>query len=255
MKKLVLVLLMCFLVVSLAADEAPWQKEHPLIDATVLVGNLKARGMGTGFFIDETGYILTAAHVVSDHGTTVVVFPDPPFYQTARIVYTDRLNDWAILKVSQLRASTATWVEETKCFTYEPIPFSFLKPGSLEDIELGDDLMYCGHPAAIGWLISKGTLLAVKYDSNGRQYIFSNIAGYPGASGSALVDSNNLVVGLLQMGLPGLGGIGIATEDIMAIAKVVILEDLRLAPKQEWLAAQSARAKAEWELLVERTEQ
>jgi len=200
--------------------------------------------------VTPTGYIITAAHVVSDYGTTAVMFPDPPYFQTARIVYKNELNDWAILKVPQRTTSTPVWNEETGCFTYPPAAYPFLLPGSLDDLELGAELLYCGHPAGISWLLSKGILSGVKYDQNGRQYIFSDIAGYMGASGSAIVDSNFHVIGILQQGLPGLGAIGVAIDDIKAIAEAVIREDIRLVPKQEWLEANSKRAQADWELLI-----
>jgi len=221
-KKLFIIFFLVILSFSLTAQE-DWAKGHPLIDATVLVASLGTNSMGTGFFVTPTGYIITAAHVhvVSDYGTTAVMFPDPPYFQTARIVYKNELNDWAILKVPQRTTSTPVWNEETGCFTYPPAAYPFLLPGSLDDLELGAELLYCGHPAGISWLLSKGILSGVKYDQNGRQYIFSDIAGYMGASGSAIVDSNFHVIGILQQGLPGLGAIGVAIDDIKAIAEAV----------------------------------
>ena len=237
MKGFVIGMLVVFmLVASFVVAEESWDKQHPLLDMTVLVGNKDAPGMGTGFIVTSDGYIATAAHVVNLYGTTLVVFPEPPFFETARIVYVDKLNDWAIIKVDRKDLS--------------PIVL-----GSIDDVELTDPLIYCGHPNGIGWLMSRGILSGVKFDENGRRYIFSDLSVYPGASGSGIFTADYKLIGIIQMGLPGLGIIGIATDDVVGIATAAIMSDRRLEAQRKWLEALAEKSKIEWKELEKKLEE
>lgn len=237
MKRFLIGMLMVFmLVASFVVAEATWDKQHPLLDVTVLVGNKDHPGMGTGFIVTSDGYIATAAHVVNLYGTTLVVFPESPFYETARIVYVDKLNDWAIIKVDRKDLS--------------PIVL-----GSIDEVELTDPLIYCGHPNGIGWLMSRGILSGIKFDGNGRRYIFSDLSTYPGASGSGIFTADYKLVGIIQMGLPGLGIIGIATDDVVGLATAAILSDRRLEAQRKWLEALAEKSKIEWEELEKKLDE
>jgi len=237
MKRFLIGMLVVFmLVASFAVAEETWDKQHPLLDVTVLVGNKDHPGMGTGFIVTSDGYIATAAHVVNLYGTTLVVFPDPPFFETARIVYVDKLNDWAIIKVDRNNLTSIIL-------------------GSIDDVKLTDPLLYCGHPDGIGWLMSRGILSGIKFDGNGRRYIFSDLSTYPGSSGSGIFTADFKLVGIIQMGLPGLGIIGIATDDVAGIATAAILSDRRLEAQRKWLEELAEQSKIEWKDLEKELEE
>lgn len=59
---------------------------------------------GSGFFINEKGYIATAAHVVEDVDRVMVLYKNKPF--KADIVAVDFKNDVAIIKLRNLKEYT-----------------------------------------------------------------------------------------------------------------------------------------------------
>ncbi len=228
----VLALLIGFTVQLSAFDVA----DHPWTKSIVLIGNLQAPGMGSGFIVTEDGYIVTAAHVVEAAGS-VVVFPSPLLYRTARLVYSDPLHDVALLKV------------EIANFEITPLPI-----GKLKESQIGDPIFTLGHPYGIGWLMARGILSGVKYDAGGYAYIFSDVASAPGSSGSPLLNARGQVIGLLQAGYAGVGCIGIGAERLVAVITAVIVADRELESTRYELEKLQERARHEWKRLIESKE-
>jgi hypothetical protein len=229
MKRLFIILIAFLIGVSLFAFDI---EDHPLIPSTVLIGGLNYPGLGTGFILTEDGYIGTAAHVVPIGYEMVVVTESPLHYRRARIVYHDPLHDVAILKI------------DIKGEELTPV-----KLGSLKGMKVGDPIISMGHPLGIGWLLTSGNLSGVKYDLNGISYIFADIAGGPGSSGSGIYNSNLELIGVIQQGIPGIGMIGIAIDSLKESIEAVIYNDRLLAPVREELKALSDRAVQEWRRL------
>jgi S1-C subfamily serine protease len=210
--------------------------DYPWTKSIVLIGSLGFGGMGTGFIVSESGYIVTANHVIDDFGM-VVVFPDPLLYRTARLIYADEIHDIAVLKVE---------VGDAKL-----VPLTVAK---LTDSRIGDYIFTLGHPYGIGWLLAMGTLAGVKYDRTGYAYLFCDIASAPGSSGSPIMTEEGKVIGILQEGIPGVGCIGIAADKFELIVRAAIEADLELAKTRRELEKLQDRARREWEKIIRRND-
>jgi S1-C subfamily serine protease len=228
----VFVILFCLIVTNIAALEVV---DHPLTKSIVLIGDIIAGGMGTGFIVTDDGYIVTANHVVDAKSTgTIVVFPDPLMYRTCRVVYSDPLHDIAVLKA--------------EIANFEIVP---VKVGKLSDSKIGDEVLVLGHPQGIGWLLARGIISSVKYDRDGFAYIFSDVATAPGSSGSPIFNMNYEVIGIVQEGVTGLGCIGIAAERLVVLVTAAIEADHALMKNRIELEQLQEKARREWKRIIE----
>ncbi|HKK07255.1 MAG TPA: trypsin-like peptidase domain-containing protein, partial [Gemmatimonadota bacterium] len=92
-------------------------------------GQRRVRGLGSGFAIDDRGYILTNAHVVENANQIVVVDASGHRY-TARLVGSDALTDVAVLKIPSGRVPPAPLGTSSDLMVGEPAiaignPFGF----------------------------------------------------------------------------------------------------------------------------------
>lgn len=145
------------------------------------------QSVGTGFFIDNNGYILTCAHVVEDAIKVSIVIPaigKDKF--DAEIIATCPATDIALLRAVNYKNK------------------SYLKIGDSDGIKPKDGV------TAIGYPLGQDRL---KYTSG----IVSGIQGSliqtdapinPGNSGGPLVDKNNKVVGINSSKIPAADNIG-----------------------------------------------
>lgn len=149
--------------------------------------------LGTGFFIDDDGYILTNYHVISakvdpkykGYAEIYVTTRDNPDEEmVAKVVGYDRVYDLALIKV----------------------PFknkNHLKLGMSRDLRIGDKIYTIGNPLGLKYTVTSGII------SNREIEVFQMGRGYqvdaainPGNSGGPLIDSRGDVVGVVFAGVP-----------------------------------------------------
>ncbi|MBN2651788.1 MAG: serine protease [Spirochaetales bacterium] len=161
-------------------------------------------GHGSGFFVSEDGYLLTAAHVLGGFDSVNVEYGDGLVLK-ANLVKVNYLLDVALLKVSG------------KNFPYIEIAS---KPYSV-----GDDVYSIGAPLLdmLYHTVSRGIVSGVRNIDDVR-IIQTDAAINPGNSGGPLVDVRGNVVGLITSKFFGseVDNIGFATDlswalDIMNI--------------------------------------
>ncbi|WP_042165196.1 S1C family serine protease [Paenibacillus gorillae] len=163
--------------------------------------DLQASGIGTGFFFDSTGYILTNQHVVgnSDKIEVTVQGYDKPF--TAELLGSDYQLDLAVLKVTGEKA------------------FPTLPLGSSDNINIGDWVVAIGNPYGFDHTVTVGVLSAKERpidipDSQGtRNYehlLQTDASINPGNSGGPLLNVNGEVVGINTAVSSQAQGIGFA---------------------------------------------
>jgi serine protease Do len=141
---------------------------------------------GTGFIIDETGYILTNNHVVE--GATkiaVTLFEDGEQEYTARVVGRDPLTDSALLELTEMPDYT--------------LPAA--KFGDSSQIQPGDFVVAIGNPFGLAHTVSVGIVSAIERPypvSEGRstQVLQTDAAINPGNSGGPLLNLRGEVVGI-----------------------------------------------------------
>ena len=150
-------------------------------------------GGGSGFFVSDSGLILTNKHVLAASSKVnyqVITSDERKF--NAKIISSDPLNDIAILKIDDAS-------------NYK---FPFLNLGDSSGLELGQFVLAFGNVLGIfkntvSFGIVSGLSRAVKTRSNPtspvqemRGLIQTDVAINPGNSGGPLVDSSGLVVGI-----------------------------------------------------------
>lgn len=164
-------------------------------------GQLQQTGVGTGFFFDSTGYILTNQHVVGDADEIRVTVQGYDKPLTAKLLGNSYDLDLAVIKV-----------EGDTAFPTLPI-------GSSEDINIGDWVVAIGNPYGFDHTITVGVLSAKERpisisDSNGeRNYkhlLQTDASINPGNSGGPLLNVKGEVVGINTAVSSQAQGIGFA---------------------------------------------
>tara|TARA_B100002019_G_C21215922_1_gene572013 strand:+ start:231 stop:1382 length:1152 start_codon:yes stop_codon:yes gene_type:complete len=100
-----------------------------------------SNGVGTGFFINDQGYILTNAHVVKNTQKLVIYYWDSPLeYDEAQIVGMDEVADIAVIKITpEGPTEHVTW-------------------GNSEYVRLGEDVVAIGHGLSMPFAVTKGII-------------------------------------------------------------------------------------------------
>jgi S1-C subfamily serine protease len=152
-------------------------------------------GGGSGFVVDEGGYIVTNQHVVEGADSVSVRFANGP-RETAKLVGEDASTDVAVLKVEA--------------------PEEGLKPltlGDSDSVGVGDPVIAIGNPLNVGISVTTGIVSGLGrpidapngYTINGA--VQTDAALSSGNSGGPLLDSRGEVIGItsLAAAAPGFG--------------------------------------------------
>ena len=99
-----------------------------------------AQGLGSGFVLDEAGYIVTNHHVVENASTVTVRLNDDRTFE-AEVIGTDPLTDIAVLKID---ADTALQAVEM---------------GDSDVIRVGEDVVAIGNPFGLSSTVTTGNRL------------------------------------------------------------------------------------------------
>jgi serine protease Do len=142
------------------------------------------QGLGSGFFVDPAGYIVTNQHVVQRAADLKiqVTLSDGKTY-SARYITGDDKRDLAFIKID----------------TKEPFPFI-----SLDDLSanlLGQTVIVVGNAVGYGSSISRGVLSGLKRDitignTEYKDLVQTDAAINPGNSGGPVIDLSGRLVGI-----------------------------------------------------------
>lgn len=142
--------------------------------------NAKLVAGGTGFLLDNHGYLLTNAHVLKGSGAVVINSKGKEF--NADILHIDNLRDLAVLRIndSEYNAPRA-------------LPYSIRK----STIDLGEEIFTLGYPRndivyGEGYLSSR-----TGFNSDSLTYQLQ-ISANPGNSGGPVFDRSGEIVGVLS---------------------------------------------------------
>jgi serine protease Do len=137
-------------------------------------------GIGSGFIIDPSGYIVTNNHVVGTASRIVVSLSDGTRLP-ATLVGGDDLTDVALLKVAPAA----------------PLPAASWADSRL--VEVGDWVIAAGNPFGLGGSVSAGIISARGRDIGASpfdDFLQIDAPINPGNSGGPLFDTNGAVVGM-----------------------------------------------------------
>lgn len=151
----------------------------------------RQRGQGSGFIINEDGYIITNQHVIEGAQKIKVTVGTNPREYDAEIIGADEPLDIALLKLK-------TDPEEKKKWPYLPL-------GDSDKLRLGDNVMALGSPLGLVQSVNVG-IVSHKHRSNikpsGRdlfvELIQMQIPINPGNSGGPVLDDSGRVVGVSE---------------------------------------------------------
>ena len=157
------------------------------------------RGQGSGFLINDQGWILTNRHVVSGRAPEIqVTLADKSQYK-ARILGADDNNDLALLKITPKGK------------------LPFLRLGDSEGLKVGQKVIAIGNPFGLDGSLTTGVVSALGRSIREESTDYDNMiqtdaAINPGNSGGPLLDSHGTVIGINTMiyGTQGSIGIGFA---------------------------------------------
>ncbi len=150
-------------------------------------------GSGSGFFITDTGVVVTNRHVVEGSQSVSVVNAKGESFQSESI-YIDAKKDVALIK---LKGSS----------------FPYLRMADPKSINVGAEVIAIGSPgigvAVLENTVTKGIVSAFRDLSEAGLYVQTDVAINHGNSGGPLLDSRGDVVGVNTLGLGDFGRQGL----------------------------------------------
>ena len=157
--------------------------------------------MGSGFFINEEGYLITNYHVIErETKITVTVFKEAADgfeklqFKKVKIIALNQFMDLALLKVEDLG--------DTK------VKFVYL--GDMDSVKVGESVFAVGNPLGLERTMSEGVITTVSRVVEGLVYVQTNADINPGNSGGPMFNMGGEVVGVTNMGYIFYGGLGFA---------------------------------------------
>ncbi len=157
--------------------------------------------VGSGFVIDGSGDILTAAHVVQGANSISVKFHDNRT-RTAKVLGVDNSSDVALVRV------------DPSGMTLHPVAL-----GSSSSLAIGDELGVIGSPLGFQFSLSTGIVSGLDRTiqaPNGftiAHAVQTDAAMNPGNSGGPILDASGRVVGIADQIATGSNQFGNSTSD------------------------------------------
>jgi len=172
--------------------------------------------LGSGFVINEGGYILTNAHVGENATDVRVVFSGSRREYPARIVGSDHLTDTALLRM----------VGE--------VPVVPLPLGSSADLAVGEMVMAVGNPLGLSHTVTQGLVSATERMVPGENapvvdFIQTDSAINPGSSGGPLLNLHGEVVGIntALVSAAQLIGFAVPIDTVKSVLPLLIVGESR----------------------------
>jgi serine protease Do len=158
-------------------------------------------GMGSGFFLNEEGYLITNYHVIEkETKIEITVFQktkngfEKKKFKNVKIEAINPFVDLALLKVEDLGNTR--------------VKYAYL--GDIDRIKVGEEVFTVGNPLGLERTVTDGVISTTNRAFEGLVYIQTNADINPGNSGGPLFNLAGEVIGVTNMGYIFLGGLGFA---------------------------------------------
>jgi serine protease Do len=158
-------------------------------------------GLGSGFIINEDGFLMSNFHVIEgETQITVDVYLQsdgqlsPKTYKQVRIVAINKFEDLALLKIED---------KEAPKFKYVPL-------GSADALAVGEHVFAIGSPMGLERTVTEGILSTKTREFQGELYLQTTAQINPGNSGGPLFNLSGEVVGITNMKITFGEGLGFA---------------------------------------------
>ncbi|MCP4257896.1 MAG: trypsin-like serine protease [Planctomycetes bacterium] len=171
-------------------------------EAVVLVSS--PGGSGSGFFINEDGYLITNYHVIErETRIEVTVFRktkngfERDKFKKVKIEAINPFIDLALLKIVPAGQN-------------ENVKVKYVNLGDTGKIKAGEQVFAIGNPLGLERTVTNGVISTKNRAFQGLLYIQTNADINPGNSGGPLFNLSGEVIGVTNMGYIFLGGLGFA---------------------------------------------
>ncbi len=158
-------------------------------------------GVGSGFFINEEGYLITNYHVIEkETKIEVTMFQkvkdgfEKKSFKNVKIEAINPFVDLALLKVEDLGGTK--------------VKYAYL--GDIDKIKVGEKVFAIGNPLGLERTVTDGVISTTNRAFEGLVYIQTNADINPGNSGGPLFNLAGEVIGVANMGYIFFGGLGFA---------------------------------------------
>jgi serine protease Do len=158
-------------------------------------------GLGSGFFINDDGFLITNFHVIENETQiSIEVYHqkggelDRKSYKQVRIIALNKFADLALLKVDDPGAP------KFKCVTL----------GSADALSVGEKVFAIGSPLGLERTVTEGILSTKTREMAGALYLQTTAQINPGNSGGPLFNMSGDVIGVTNMKATAGEGLGFA---------------------------------------------
>lgn len=158
-------------------------------------------GLGSGFFINEDGYLITNFHVIENETLiSIEVYHqrnnqlERRSYKQVRIVAMNKFADLALLRVED---------KDAPKFSHVPL-------GDSEALAVGERVFAVGSPLGLERTVTEGIVSTKTRQMQGELYLQTTTQINPGNSGGPLFNLKGEVVGVTNMKLTFAEGLGFA---------------------------------------------
>jgi serine protease Do len=158
-------------------------------------------GLGSGFFINDEGYLITNFHVIEgETEISVEVYHqtdgqlDRETYRSVKIIAINKFHDLALLHI-----------EDKNAPKFKPITL-----GSSDALNVGDGVFAIGSPLGLERTVTQGILSTKTRQLEGELYLQTSTQINPGNSGGPLFNLAGEVVGVTNMKITFGEGLGFA---------------------------------------------
>ena len=165
---------------------------------TVVTIKTSAGFQGTGFIIDEQGYLVTNAHVLADESgmlaRSIQAITFDQGTKNAEFIGFNGQLDVALLKISG--------------------SYNALEIDNSDDVQIGEKVIAIGNPLGLQFSVSEGIVSGVhRTGINGlNSYIQTDAALNPGNSGGPLINNQGKVIGINNFKIGSGENLGFALE-------------------------------------------
>ncbi len=158
-------------------------------------------GLGSGFFINADGYLITNYHVIEgETEISVEVYQqhngqfDRETYKQVKIIALNKFHDLALLKIEDKNAPK----------------FKYVTLGSADALSVGDSVFAIGSPMGLERTVTSGIVSTKTRQLEGELYLQTTAQINPGNSGGPLFNLGGEVVGVTNMKITFGEGLGFA---------------------------------------------
>jgi serine protease Do len=158
-------------------------------------------GLGSGFFINADGYLITNFHVIEgETEISVEVYHqhdgqlDRETYKQVKIIAINKFHDLALLHIEDKNAPQ----------------FKYVTLGSSDALSVGDSVFAIGSPLGLERTVTSGILSTKTRELEGDLYLQTSTQINPGNSGGPLFNLAGEVVGVTNMKITFGEGLGFA---------------------------------------------